>query len=916
MTPSKRRLAAVWFADIVGYTSLSSRDEESALAVVDLFQQVSRQTITGHGGRLVHFIGDAVLADFESTEVAVRAALDLQEQFAAASQELGIPSSLRIGVHVGDVNTTPTGDLFGDGVNTASRLTEQVAQPGQVVVSQDVWRHLKPRTEFHFSPVGQRHLPGISTDVWVFEARRQVGTATMPAAAAALPEPPLGRRIRALLASVAVYGALAFVVLVVGGRIRESLGLPAWTLPAAMFLLAVGLVVIAATSWVQSRPPWEKTVRSQERPWQLGLHEVGIDLAQRRFPELTWPRAIMGGVFAFSLLVIAGWFYVLATKRPPGLLAPRQAYAAPGPGLAVLPFEVEGDEQELWSEGMVDLLSMTMDGAGGLRVIDPRVVVSRWDDAALAPGLASRLELGRRAEASFVVTGAVQAADGQVRISASVYETADGTQLGQAEVGGPVDSLPNLVDYLSRRILALGFAPGGAVSPSRRLGELSTSSPEALQAYLAGEQYFRRSRWHEAELEFRRAVEADPRFALALYRLSMTEAWSRVPHLPRANEWGERAEESIGGLSERDSLLILAYAELSRSSRSALATLEAFTRRYPDDVEGWFLLGDADYHLDRSSPEGERRFRRAFREAIRLDPGFGPAYLHLIDDAVTRGDTAAANATLAEFRRADPGSPLLTGFDWAYALSRSRATEEPEREERSEAAASAAPSRPTPATQTQTTRAPDRSQVDWAGRIAAARAAVEREKRAAFEGSPEVAVGRRWEERTLQAERAEQWPDVIESLARAEEAYRRARPVPEPTRTVAESAAADPPPSVTPRTEAEVSPPPEAIAERTLSAVKRAIEGEDVASLRRIWPGLSAEGARNWQRLFDQAAELRADYVLQEALLDSPQQLTVRVQWTYAYENTGTSRHASHSSSQTLTLRKQGNDWVITASHE
>src|SRR5690606_4233902 len=142
MTPSKRRLAAVWFADIVGYTSLSSRDEESALAVVDLFQQVSRQTITGHGGRLVHFIGDAVLADFESTEVAVRAALDLQEQFAAASQELGIPSSLRIGVHVGDVNTTPTGDLFGDGVNTASRLTEQVAQPGQVVVSQDVWRHL------------------------------------------------------------------------------------------------------------------------------------------------------------------------------------------------------------------------------------------------------------------------------------------------------------------------------------------------------------------------------------------------------------------------------------------------------------------------------------------------------------------------------------------------------------------------------------------------------------------------------------------------------------------------------------------------------------------------------------------------------------------------------------------------------
>src|SRR5690606_26854819 len=122
---------------------------------------------------------------------------------------------------------------------------------------------------------------------------------------------PFGIRFRALLWSVAAYVVAAFVILVLGGRVRTALGLPAWTLPAAMFLLVVGLLVIVATSWVQTRPAWKRSVRLQQRSWHLDLREVGTDLAGRRFPELTWPRAILGGVFAFSLLVIAGGVYVL-----------------------------------------------------------------------------------------------------------------------------------------------------------------------------------------------------------------------------------------------------------------------------------------------------------------------------------------------------------------------------------------------------------------------------------------------------------------------------------------------------------------------------------------------------------------------------------------------------------------------------
>lgn len=67
-----RRLAAVWFADIVGYTSLSARDEDAALAVVDEFQAASRAAVQAHGGRIVKFVGDAVLVVFESADSALR----------------------------------------------------------------------------------------------------------------------------------------------------------------------------------------------------------------------------------------------------------------------------------------------------------------------------------------------------------------------------------------------------------------------------------------------------------------------------------------------------------------------------------------------------------------------------------------------------------------------------------------------------------------------------------------------------------------------------------------------------------------------------------------------------------------------------------------------------------------------------
>lgn len=112
-------------------------------------------------------MGDAVLAEFSSTEAAVRSAVALAATFEEASTAAGLPTRLRIGVHVGEITVAQDGDLYGDGVNVASRLQEE-CEPGQVLVSEDVWRQLRRRPDFEFSARGERTLKGITEPVPVF----------------------------------------------------------------------------------------------------------------------------------------------------------------------------------------------------------------------------------------------------------------------------------------------------------------------------------------------------------------------------------------------------------------------------------------------------------------------------------------------------------------------------------------------------------------------------------------------------------------------------------------------------------------------------------------------------------------------------------------------------------------------------
>src|SRR3954451_8232821 len=166
----QRRLAAIMFTDMVGYSALAQRDQQLGLDLLEEHRRLLREIFPRFNGIEIKTIGDAFLVEFSSALEAAQCAIEIQRTLAKRNHDVTSDRriELKIGIHIGDV-IHRDGDVYGDGVNIASRI-EQLAGAGGICVSTDVERQIRNALEARFEKFGSADLKNIKLPMELFRS--------------------------------------------------------------------------------------------------------------------------------------------------------------------------------------------------------------------------------------------------------------------------------------------------------------------------------------------------------------------------------------------------------------------------------------------------------------------------------------------------------------------------------------------------------------------------------------------------------------------------------------------------------------------------------------------------------------------------------------------------------------------------
>lgn len=432
------------------------------------------------------------------------------------------------------------------------------------------------------------------------------------------------------------YALAGWVVLQVADIVVPALLLPEWVLTALVAALLIGFPIALLLSW-----NYEITAEGVK-------HEADVDRAAGLDAGARRGRRKLDYVIIGSLVLAVA--FLLVDRIAVG---ERGTAAVTGEVsedvLAVLPFTVRGSaELDYLGEGVVDLLSARLAGAGVLGTVDPRVVISRVNsdgvdvsDPEATRRVAAALGAGR------YLTGDVFEVAGRVTLTAYIHDTTQPAGTGQpATVEGSTDDVFDLLNRLVIEVLGSTFA--GDAGRLGQLGSATTASLSAVQAYLRGEQYLREGMYREAAAAYDRAVAEDSAFALAWYRKSIAADWTDAYDVRSS---ADRALELSGDLAPRDRALLRAL-QLRRTGRidEAEAAFRTIVHDHPNDVEAWVQLGESIFHDTSRRGGSTLEAIEPFSKAIELEPTNVMAQVHVARLYALFDSTEALSRTADYFR--------------------------------------------------------------------------------------------------------------------------------------------------------------------------------------------------------------------------------------------------------------------------
>ncbi|GMQ82583.1 MAG: hypothetical protein BMS9Abin05_2037 [Rhodothermia bacterium] len=296
--------------------------------------------------------------------------------------------------------------------------------------------------------------------------------------------------------------------------------------------------------------------------------------------------------------------------------------------VAIFPFSVRGSaELDYLGEGMVDLMSEKLDGAGDLETVNPRVVIALIKNENID---LSDPEEGARA-ASMVgagryITGDVLQVGERIQLTAYINEISNpGDPLDSNSIETVEDELLEAIDNLASDILSSTLT--GADARIQRIGTASTSSLPAAKEYLRGEKALREGRYRDAAAAYYSAVELDSTFALAYYRKSIAAEWIDAPDVRSS---ADKAMELADRLSPRDQALLSALKTRRNgwSDRAELAYRNHLAL-YLDDIEALVQLGEILFHENPRKGRPSFDSKVPFGRVLELEPDNLIAQIHV-----------------------------------------------------------------------------------------------------------------------------------------------------------------------------------------------------------------------------------------------------------------------------------------------
>jgi TolB-like protein len=370
--------------------------------------------------------------------------------------------------------------------------------------------------------------------------------------------------------------------------------------------------------------------------WQLGASRATATVARARGRLSRWRMAaVIGGV---GLLIATALYRDFGVPAPPPEI---------DDAVLILPFQVSGAAEFTYLvDGLVDLIGRNLEGAGGLRAVDPHTAVRIAQAEALSGPIdaESGRRLARTIGARFLLLGTVTEHEGELALSARLYDgRAGGPPLHTMTAGGHSRELFALVEDVTRDLLASQFGPASV--KLTRLAAQSTTSLDALKQFLRGEQALRSAQYDSAIAGLQRAVAEDSSFALGYYRLAVAAA---LRHSPRvAGDALQRAARHAARLGDHDRRLLEAFTALwDGRVDDAEAAYRSILEDFPDDLEARVQLGGLLTHYNplrgRPAAEGWPHLARVSE----VDPSYVCPVCTMVNLALADRDVSLADSLM------------------------------------------------------------------------------------------------------------------------------------------------------------------------------------------------------------------------------------------------------------------------------